>query len=87
MKKNRKKLSGSTLEANKPINVDFTLSRLEYVNRLISEGNLEEAADKTTAIDNGANSEAPNVIINARSFAAGQVFNKQLINELKELLL
>jgi len=35
------------------------------------------------AIDNGANSEAPNVIINARSSAAGQVFNKQLINELK----
>ena len=53
------------------------------MNRLISEGNLEEAADKTTAIDNGANSEAPNVIINARSSAAGQVFNKQLINELK----
>ena len=53
------------------------------MNRLISEGNLEETADKTTAIDNGANSEAPNVIINARSSAAGQVFNKQLINELK----
>lgn len=76
MKKNRKKLSGSTLEANKPINVDFTLSRLEYVNRLISEGNLEEAADKTTAIDNGASEASTNVSKNAQT-SFGQVINNQ----------
>jgi len=52
MKKNKKKLSGLTLEANKPIKVDFTLSKLEYVNRLLSEGNLEDAENAAKQIEN-----------------------------------